>query len=120
MTDASVVAVGTPQSFRQQIARSLEVEPDEIGWVQTPTAAEEMLINSYGQLDVLVLSPEVTIYLSRIQALSPDGRSKAFSADVLGFTPRYDIKATIHDFLGVERSLSDRCTCTSTSLHSTG
>jgi pilus assembly protein CpaE len=59
MTEASVVAVGTPQSFRQQIARALEVEPDEIGWVQTPTAAEEMLINSYGQLDVLVLSPEV-------------------------------------------------------------
>ena len=59
MTEASDVAVGTPQSFRQQIARSLEVEPDEIGWVQTPTAAEELLINSNGLLDVLVLSPEV-------------------------------------------------------------
>ena len=35
MTDASVVAVGTPQSFRQQLARSLELEPDEVGWVQS-------------------------------------------------------------------------------------
>jgi pilus assembly protein CpaE len=59
MTEASVVAVGTPQSFRQQIARALEVEPEEIGWVQTPTAAEELLLGSGGQLDVLVLSPEV-------------------------------------------------------------
>jgi acyl transferase domain-containing protein/acyl carrier protein len=33
----------------------------------------------------LVLSPEVTIYLSRIAALSPDGRSKAFSADADGY-----------------------------------
>jgi acyl transferase domain-containing protein/NADPH:quinone reductase-like Zn-dependent oxidoreductase/NADP-dependent 3-hydroxy acid dehydrogenase YdfG/acyl carrier protein len=33
----------------------------------------------------LVLSPEVTIYLSRIGALSPDGRSKAFSAAADGY-----------------------------------
>jgi pilus assembly protein CpaE len=59
MTDAGVVAVGTPQSFRQQLARSLEVGVDEVGWVQSATAAEELLINSYGGLDVLVLSPEV-------------------------------------------------------------
>ena len=59
MTEASVVAVGTPQSFRQQIARALEVETDEIGWVQSATAAEELLINAYNPVDVLVLSPEV-------------------------------------------------------------
>jgi pilus assembly protein CpaE len=59
MTDASVVAVGTPQSFRQQIGRALEVEADEIGWVQSATAAEELLINAYSPIDVLVLSPEV-------------------------------------------------------------
>jgi pilus assembly protein CpaE len=59
MTDASVVAVGTPQSFRQQLARSLEVEPDEVGWVQSATAAEELLITAYAGVDVLVLSPEV-------------------------------------------------------------
>jgi pilus assembly protein CpaE len=59
VTDASVVAVGTPQSFRQQIARSLELEADEVGWVQSATAAEEMLIQAYAPVDVLVLSPEV-------------------------------------------------------------
>ena len=59
MTEASVVAVGTPQSFRQQIARSLELEAEEVGWVQSATAAEEMLIQAYAPIDVLVLSPEV-------------------------------------------------------------
>ena len=59
MTDASVVAVGTPQSFRQQLARSLELEPEEVGWVQSATAAEELLIGAYTSVDVLVLSPEV-------------------------------------------------------------
>ena len=59
MTEASVVAVGTPQSFRQQIARALEVEPEEIGWAQSATAAEELLINAFTPIDVLVLSPEV-------------------------------------------------------------
>ena len=59
MTDASVVAVGTPQSFRQQLARSLELEAEEVGWVQSATAAEELLIGPYHTVDVLVLSPEV-------------------------------------------------------------
>ena len=59
MTEVSVVAVGTPQSFRQQIARALELEGDEVGWVQSATAAEELLINAYATIDVLVLSPEV-------------------------------------------------------------
>jgi len=59
VTETSVVAVGTPQSFRQQIARSLELEADEVGWVQSATAAEEMLIQAYAPIDVLVLSPEV-------------------------------------------------------------
>ena len=59
MTDASVVAVGTPQTFRQQLARALEVELDEVGWVQSATAAEELLIQAYTAVDVLVLSPEV-------------------------------------------------------------
>ena len=59
MTDASVVAVGTPQSFRQQVARAVEMGPDEVGWVQSATAAEELLINAFQPIDVLVLSPEV-------------------------------------------------------------
>ena len=59
MNDTSVVAVGTPQSFRQQLARAIEVEPEEVGWVQSATAAEELLIHALSPIDVLVLSPEV-------------------------------------------------------------
>jgi pilus assembly protein CpaE len=59
MTDSSIVAVGTPQTFRQQLARALEVEQDEVGWVQSATAAEELLIHAFSPVDVLVLSPEV-------------------------------------------------------------
>jgi hypothetical protein len=59
MTDASVVAVGTPQSFRQQVARAIEMGQEEVGWVQSATAAEELLINAFQPIDVLVLSPEV-------------------------------------------------------------
>jgi len=59
MTESSVVAVGTPQSFRQQIARALEVEAEEIGWAQSATVAEELLINAFTPIHVLVLSPEV-------------------------------------------------------------
>jgi pilus assembly protein CpaE len=59
MNDTNVVAVGTPQSFRQQLARAIEVEPEEVGWVQSATAAEELLIHALSPIDVLVLSPEV-------------------------------------------------------------
>lgn len=59
MNETSIVAVGTPQSFRQQLARALEIEPEEIGWVQSATAAEELLIHSFSAVEVLVLSPEV-------------------------------------------------------------
>jgi len=54
-----VIAVGTPQSFRTALARSLEVEPDEVGWVQSVTAAEEILVETDTVAHVLVLSPEV-------------------------------------------------------------
>jgi len=37
----------------------MEVESDEIGWVQSATAAEELLINAFTPVDALVLSPEV-------------------------------------------------------------
>jgi pilus assembly protein CpaE len=59
VSDPAVYAVGTPQSFRQTLARALEVETDGIGWVQSATAAEEALINGDSPIDVLVLSPEV-------------------------------------------------------------
>jgi pilus assembly protein CpaE len=54
-----VIAVGTPQSFRTALARSLEVELDAVGWVQSVVAAEELLVESDHAAHVLVLSPEV-------------------------------------------------------------
>ena len=59
MIQQQVIAVGTPQSFRTALARSLEVEPDEVGWVQSVTAAEEILVETDTVAHVLVLSPEV-------------------------------------------------------------
>jgi pilus assembly protein CpaE len=57
--EQSVVAVGTPQSFRATLARALEVEPGEVGWVQSVTAAEEVLVEHRQRIDVLVLSHEI-------------------------------------------------------------
>src|SRR4029450_4646798 len=55
-----VIAVGTPQSFRAALARSLEVEDDAVGWVQSVVAAEEILVDSDDHsAHVLVVSPEV-------------------------------------------------------------
>ena len=59
MTLDSVIAVGTPQTFRSTLARALEVEPDDIGWVQSVTAAEEILVGADEPVNVLVLAPEV-------------------------------------------------------------
>jgi pilus assembly protein CpaE len=56
---SSVIAVGTPQSFRTTLARALECEPEDIGWVQSVTAAEEVLVEGRDPIDVMVLSPEV-------------------------------------------------------------
>lgn len=55
----SVLAVGTPQTFRTTVARALEVEADDVGWVQSVTAAEEILVDDHDPVQVLVLSPEV-------------------------------------------------------------
>ena len=60
MTQQHVIAVGATQSFRAALARSLEVETDEVGWVQSVIAAEEILAEQTDHTArVLVLSPEV-------------------------------------------------------------
>ena len=59
MIQQQVIAVGTPQSFRAALAGSLEVELDAVGWVQSVTAAEEILVETDQSAHVLVLSPEV-------------------------------------------------------------
>jgi pilus assembly protein CpaE len=55
----SVYAVGTPQSFRSTLARALEIEPEDVGWTPSVTAAEEALVEAEEPVDVLVLSPDV-------------------------------------------------------------
>ena len=59
MNTPRIIAVGAPQTFRQQIARTLEADPEEIGWLPSVTAFEESLISGGEYADVLVLSPGV-------------------------------------------------------------
>ncbi|MFN2545509.1 MAG: CpaE family protein [Actinomycetota bacterium] len=59
MNDVRVVAVGAPQTFRQQVARTLEMEPDDVGWMPSVTAVEESLLSGREWADVIVLSPGV-------------------------------------------------------------
>jgi pilus assembly protein CpaE len=59
VNDARVVAVGAPQTFRQQVARTMEIEPDDIGWLPSVTAVEESLLSGREWADVVVLSPGV-------------------------------------------------------------
>ena len=42
--DARVVTVGAPQTFRQQVARTLEIEPDDVAWMPSVTSIEESLL----------------------------------------------------------------------------
>jgi pilus assembly protein CpaE len=51
--------VGTPPTFRQQVARALEVDADDVQWVPSVTAAEELLANKQHWAHVLVVSPGV-------------------------------------------------------------
>lgn len=56
MNGPRLVTVGLPQSFRQQVARALAVETEEVDWVPSATAAEVVVGNSR-EVDVLALSP---------------------------------------------------------------
>jgi pilus assembly protein CpaE len=59
MTEASVIAVGIPQTFRQHVARALEIDADSVRWVPTVSAVEGLLAESQLSPDVLVLSAAV-------------------------------------------------------------
>lgn len=58
MTHARVIAVGSPPTFRAQVARALEVAPEDIEWMPSAAAVEELLSNG-APADVVVLSPAV-------------------------------------------------------------
>ena len=53
-----IVAVGTPQTFRGQVARALDIEVESIDWVPSVTAAEEYL-SGESLVDLVVMSPGV-------------------------------------------------------------
>jgi pilus assembly protein CpaE len=59
MSEPRVFAIGSPPSFRQQVARALDVDPESVGWLPSVTAAEELLVSGEEWADVLVLSTDV-------------------------------------------------------------
>ena len=59
MTQPRVLAIGTPHTFRGQVARSLKVEEDSVDWLPSVTAAEESVVVTNLAPHVLVLSHEV-------------------------------------------------------------
>lgn len=54
-----IVAVGSPQTFRGQVARALEVEIDQIDWMPSVTAAEEYLNKRESFVHLVVMSPGI-------------------------------------------------------------
>jgi pilus assembly protein CpaE len=59
MTDARVVTVGPPMTFRQQVARALEWDAETVEWMPTVTAVEGALDGRASAPNVVVLSPSV-------------------------------------------------------------
>jgi pilus assembly protein CpaE len=59
MSDGSVVAVGAPPSFRQQIARALEIDPELVQWVPTVAAGQELVAAGSETVAVVALSAAV-------------------------------------------------------------
>jgi pilus assembly protein CpaE len=58
VTGSRVVAVGPPMTFRQQVARALSREPDDVEWMPTVTAVEGTFHENQAP-SVVVLSPAV-------------------------------------------------------------
>ena len=59
MNEPRVVTVGSPPAFRQQVARILETDPEDVGWLASVTAVEESILEGHEWADVVVLSPGV-------------------------------------------------------------
>ena len=54
-----VVAVGAPPTFRGQVARAMGIDPQEIEWMPTVSAAEAGLVDHQVDPNVFVLSPTI-------------------------------------------------------------
>ncbi len=59
MTVPRVLAIGAPPTFRDQVARCLHLEEDDVDWLPSVTAAEESVVVKNLAPHVLVLSHEV-------------------------------------------------------------
>ncbi len=59
MNTPRVLAIGAPPMFRDQVARSLHLDPDDVDWLPSVTAAEESVVVKNLSPHVLVLSHEV-------------------------------------------------------------
>jgi pilus assembly protein CpaE len=59
MTGARIVAVGTPPTFRQQVARALDRDVGDVEWMPTVSAAEAAVAEVDRPTNVLVLSAAI-------------------------------------------------------------
>jgi pilus assembly protein CpaE len=59
MSEARVIAVGAPPTFRNQVARALEQAPEQVEWTPTVSAAEAIVGDQGLSTNVVVLSPAV-------------------------------------------------------------
>jgi pilus assembly protein CpaE len=59
MTNAKVLAIGTPPAFRVQVARTLGESPESVDWLSSVTAAEEFVVVRHMSPEVIALSPDV-------------------------------------------------------------
>ncbi|HYT80339.1 MAG TPA: hypothetical protein VEQ37_14025 [Actinomycetota bacterium] len=59
MTETKIIAVGVPQTFRQHVARALDIAAESVQWVPTVSAVEGLLAEGQVSPDVLVLSAAI-------------------------------------------------------------
>jgi pilus assembly protein CpaE len=59
MTQSKIVAVGAPPTFRFQVARAVQTDPEAVEWMPTVTAAEAYIGDDHASPHVLVLSPNI-------------------------------------------------------------
>lgn len=59
MTQSKIVAVGAPPTFRFQVARAVQTDPESVEWMPTVTAAEAYIGDDHASPHVLVLSPNI-------------------------------------------------------------
>jgi pilus assembly protein CpaE len=59
VTEARVITIGQPPTFRQQVARALGTDSEGVEWMPTVSAVEASLGAGTGTPNVLVLSPAI-------------------------------------------------------------